>query len=161
MNRSNVTGCLLQLMGLAVGALLFLSYTSAGKDLFDKLQISSGAMEVGRIAGMLDREAASSDLQPGTNPYPRDYDAFCKLLQENTREDGDAAWKDRWGTAFYYYTALYNGKPGYCVASAGPDRKWRTEDDIWVSRWGDGRRTRNIGGEDEVPDTATNGQSGG
>ena len=141
----------MQLMGLAVGALLLLSYTSAGKDLWAKLQVGTGAMELGRIAGMLDREAASTDLQPGVTPYPEDYTAFCQLLRENTRGEEKEPWKDHWGTALYYYSGFYKTQPGYCIGSAGPDCEWRTEDDIWISRWGDTRRTRNVGGDDEIP----------
>lgn len=148
MQQRTATGCLMQLIGIAVGAVLLLSYSQAGKEMLAKLQIGVGAMQVGQIARMLDRHAVSNLADTNVNPYPQDYPEFARMLKAET-ENIEKPWKDHWGTNYYYWSYLHEGVSGYYLGSAGPDTKWRTEDDIWMHRHGDRRRTRNMGGEGE------------
>jgi hypothetical protein len=141
----------LQLMAVAVIVCLVVAYSRLGKDLMKGFEGSLGTMQLNEIAARLDgfatEESEGGAGQDATSgfPYPVDHAAFARLLGQEYPNKGDRAWKDRWGTDLYYAPYEWEGAPGYYLGSAGPDREWKSKDDLWICRWGEKRWSQNMG----------------
>lgn len=144
MGRS-LTGTLMQIVGAAAAIYFAANYSDAGKDLIKKMHTASEAMHLRTIGSMLDTYATGSADEDDPARYPQTYDEFCALMIEEHPGKGEHAYCDRWGTKLWYQYQWDATTVGYALGSAGPDKKWKTKDDLWVGRWGNENWTRNLG----------------
>jgi hypothetical protein len=140
----------LQMLAVGVICCVIVAYSRAGKDLMRGYQSSIAATQLSAVATWLDTFATDETDDSGGQGstgflYPPDYQSFCDGLAAEYPNKGERAWKDYWGTDLQYQPGLWQGTPGYYLASAGPDKQWRTEDDLWVCRWGEKRWSQNMG----------------
>jgi len=146
---------LLQLIGLAVMAYIVVTYCKAGQGLVKTYKSSMEAMHLRTIAGVLATCANPDDESEGG--YPTGYSEFKKLLKEEMPGAGRKPWLDRWGKEVWYSAFTEQGVQGFWLGSAGPDKGWKTGDDLLICCWGDKRWTKNLGWLDEESQTRAGG----
>ncbi len=82
--------------------------------------------EIKRVASAVEQEYITSQSYPS----PRHFDDFIRgSLKTNVNSKRDPA-NDWWGTPYQF--SVYD--TGFGVGCAGPDKKWKTRDDIWIHR---------------------------
>ncbi|NBV20385.1 MAG: hypothetical protein EBS05_00060 [Proteobacteria bacterium] len=91
-----------------------------------------GKVQVAATSGVEMQGIADAVAQDFVDTKDLPVDDFGAFLKENMREKGGKETRDKskdpWGTA--YRLALDVPKNGFIVQSAGPDKSWKTDDDL-------------------------------
>ena len=141
-----VQGLLLQLAAIAAAGFFFFKYCDAGRTLLNSWSMTLEGLQIQMLDHILTAGAAGTIVFGSSDfPYPHNQAEFQKFVLKEYPSRGAAAYTDRWGTALYYCAFVHQGRPGFCIWSAGPDKKWCTKDDLWLWRCGDYTKSQNLG----------------
>ncbi len=116
---------------MTLTAFFLLMMVSGGADLcigmLDAVGLTMQKMELQELGVQIEQSYAERGWLP-------DQDSFAQFCAERMKTGGRTPGKDRWGTVYWIETVRFEGKAleesEYVLVSAGPDRKWRTKDDL-------------------------------
>jgi hypothetical protein len=123
------------------------SYFDVLIDVLRTVRISVQTIELSFIDDALRREAVTI-VDPRTDPYPKDQEAFNQFMVTAFENRGSDNTLDQWGTGLRWD---HPSKEVYSITCAGPDKEFGTADDLVLKRNGQNREmTKNL---DEIAKT--------
>ncbi|MBI2194952.1 MAG: hypothetical protein HYU36_23475 [Planctomycetes bacterium] len=124
-------------LGIGVGLITFgASYFDIVRDLFTTVRVSVTGLELTRMDEALQRQAALA-LDAQADPLPKSQEEFENFLRDSFEDRGRDVTLDQFGNRVLY---RHGGSSSYFLASAGPDGRYATDDDVLLARSGKKRR---------------------